>query len=110
MVVGSIPAGGAFPAPLFWVPRFSKKQYKMTTAYACAHCGADLDKGDALAHVTRVYAGDAPRAARAAAAYGWSDANRVHFTRSVIVQPAHEPQYVQCPECKRPDPLGERRV
>ena len=75
-------------------------------AYACVHCGADLDRGDALAHFTRLYAGDVQKARRSASAYGWSESNRVHFTRSVIVQPAHGPQYVQCPECKARDPLG----
>ncbi len=74
-------------------------------AYACAHCGADLDRGDVLEHFTRACAGDTQRAARSASAYGWSESNRVHFTRSVIVQPAHGPQYVQCPECKARDPL-----
>jgi hypothetical protein len=76
------------------------------TAYACVHCGADLDRGDALAHFVRLYAGDVQKATRSASAYGWSESSRVHFTRSVIVQPAHGPQYVRCPDCMAPDPFG----
>jgi hypothetical protein len=68
----------------------------------CAHCGASLDRGDVMEHFLRVYSGDARRAAEAASAYGWSETSRVRFSRSVIVQPETGPQFVQCPECKRP--------
>ena len=75
-------------------------------AYRCRHCGADLDRGDALAHFAQLYPGDVEKATRSASAYGWSETNRVHFTRSVIVQPTNGPQFVRCPDCKAPDPFG----
>jgi hypothetical protein len=71
---------------------------------ACVHCGADLDRGDVLAHFFAAY-GNAQRAAEAASAYGYAEANKVRFTRAATVQPEHGPQFVQCPECKRRDPL-----
>jgi hypothetical protein len=74
----------------------------------CVHCGADLDRGDVLEHYIRAYAGDVRRAAQAASAYGWSETNRVRFTRSVIAQPEHGPQFVQCPECKNTLPTEPR--
>ena len=67
----------------------------------CVHCGASLDKGDVLEHYLRMYPGDLMRATTAASAYGWSETNRVRFSRSVIVQPENGPQFVQCPNCKK---------
>jgi hypothetical protein len=67
----------------------------------CEHCGASLDRGDVMEHYVKAYSGDTRRAAEAASAYGWSEANRIRFSRSVIVQPENGPQFVQCPECTR---------
>jgi hypothetical protein len=67
----------------------------------CVHCGANLDRGDVLEHYLRAYSGDVMRARGSASAYGWSETNRVRFSRSVIVQPETGPQFVQCPECKK---------
>jgi hypothetical protein len=58
-----------------------------------------LDRGDVMEHFF-ARSGDARSATEAASAYGWSETNRVRFSRSVIVQPENGPQFVQCPECK----------
>jgi hypothetical protein len=76
-------------------------------AWACRHCGANLDWGDVLAHFLAAYSGDVQKASSSASAYGWSENTPVHFVRSVIVQPANGPQFVQCPKCKQSEPLGE---
>lgn len=73
--------------------------------YRCRHCGADLDKGDVYEVMLVQYGGDAKRALQAAKAYGWSESKRIHFNRSVIVQPDGRPQWVECPDCKGKDPL-----
>ena len=44
---------------------------------------------------------DVKKALRSAKAYGWTEKNRLHFSRFVIVQPDKDPQYETCPECKK---------
>ena len=73
-------------------------------SYSCRHCSADLDKGDVFEHFMSKY-NDRTKAMQSAAMYGWSDVNRVHFDRSVIVQPENAPQYAICPDCKTQDPF-----
>jgi hypothetical protein len=75
--------------------------------YACRHCRADLDKGDVFEHFMSQY-DDPIKAMESASRYGWSDANKVHFNRSIIVQPENSPQYVICPDCKTKDPFIEQ--
>ena len=72
----------------------------MSPKLECAHCCANLDRGDVLKHFIRAYSGDVASATRAATAYGWSETNRVRFNHAVIVQPENGQQFLQCPECK----------
>lgn len=86
----------------------------MATSYNCRHCGADLDRGDVYdvlykqnqalpAHLRKSDA----EIRKAAATYGWSEKNRLHFTAEVIVQPDRGEQYMECPKCKGLDPLAK---
>ena len=72
--------------------------------YTCQHCRANLDKGDIYEHFLLIYA-DSKKALEAAKGYGWSETTKLHFNRSVIVQPDKDPQYVVCPDCKKKDPF-----
>ena len=72
--------------------------------YHCRHCGVDLDGGDIYEHYLAVE-GDKDRALRAAKTYGWREENRLHFTKSVIVQPDRKPQHEECPACHGVNPL-----
>jgi len=45
---------------------------------------------------------DNRKAMEAALLYGWSETEKKHFNRSIIVQPE---QYTICPDCKKKDPL-----
>ena len=67
--------------------------------YICKHCAANLDGGDIFEHFMLEYR-DHVRALKSAKAYGWTEENRVHFSRFVTVQPDKGPQYEICPECK----------
>lgn len=70
----------------------------------CRHCGADLDGGDIFEQCL-VVEGDKDRALRAAKTYGWTEENKLRFTKVVIVQPDRKPQYEECPACHGVDPL-----
>ena len=72
--------------------------------YHCRHCGADLDGGDIYEHFL-LAEGNPIEALRIAKMYGWSETDKRHFKKSVIVQPEGKPQYVECPECKQKDPF-----
>ena len=77
--------------------------------YICKHCGANLDGGDIFEHFMLEYK-DRVKALATAAAYGWSETNKLHFNRSIIVQPDREPQYEICPDCKKKWPLAATSV
>jgi DNA-directed RNA polymerase subunit RPC12/RpoP len=66
--------------------------------YMCQHCGANLDEGDIFEHFMLQYE-DRVKALEVAKKYGWSETNKIHFNRSVIVQPDRGEQYIICPEC-----------
>ena len=72
--------------------------------YTCQHCGINLDAGDIFEHFMLKYRNHA-KALKAAKEYGWSETNKIHFDKSVIVQPDNEPQYVICPHCKNQSPF-----
>ena len=74
--------------------------------YLCQHCGSNLDNGDIFEHFMSLYK-DARKAMNAAVLYGWSETNKIHFNRSIIVQPDRLPQYTICPDCKKPDPFKQ---
>ena len=48
---------------------------------------------------------DIRKATEVAVLYGWSETEKKHFNRSIIVQPEHSSQYTICPDCKKRDPL-----
>ena len=75
-------------------------------SYSCQHCSANLDKGDVFQHFMSKY-DDRTKSFESASRYGWSDANKVHFNRSVAVQPENSPQYTICPDCKTTDPFKQ---
>ena len=77
--------------------------------YICQHCGANLDEGDVFEHYLQVYSGDKIKALQSARMHGWSEKDKIHFNRSVIVQPDREPQYIICPECKKKDPFSLKK-
>ena len=72
--------------------------------YTCKHCGVNLDDGDIFEHFLVKYM-NYTKALNAAKQYGWSETNKIHFNRSVIVQPDNSPQYVICPHCKNKSPF-----
>lgn len=72
--------------------------------YTCQHCKANLDCVDILEYFLHVYSGDRKKAFSSAQGYGWSETNKIHFNRSVIVQ-NKDSQWTQCPDCKQKEPL-----
>jgi DNA-directed RNA polymerase subunit RPC12/RpoP len=68
-------------------------------SYICKHCGANLDGGDIFEHFMLEYR-DHVRALKSAKAYGWTEKNRLHFSKFVTVQPDKGQQYEICPQCK----------
>jgi hypothetical protein len=72
--------------------------------YICQHCSSNLDKGDIFEHFMSLY-NDNRKAMKAAILYGWSEADKIHFNRSIIVQSEHSSQYTICPDCKKRDPF-----
>jgi len=78
--------------------------------YTCRHCKANLDKGDIFEYYLDFYNLNVKKALEVAATYGWSETNRIHFNRSVIVQPDKGPQYIQCPDCKKTEPFNALKV
>jgi len=102
----------------------------MNYNYTCKHCSADLDEGDIFEHFVLKYgdrtlsyedksSSDNPRtptfvpnsgvlakALYTARLYGWSETNKIHFNRSMVVQPNKGSQYTICPDCGHRDPLS----
>jgi hypothetical protein len=72
--------------------------------YNCQHCGANLDDGDIFECFLLKY-GDPVKARECARGYGWSETNKKHFKRSMIIQCENAPQYTICPDCKQKDPF-----
>lgn len=70
----------------------------------CRHCGTDLDAGDVFERCL-AREGDRDKALRMAKDYGWTETNRLHFTKVVTVQPEGKPQFDTCPECRGVNPL-----
>jgi DNA-directed RNA polymerase subunit RPC12/RpoP len=73
--------------------------------YICQHCRSNLDAGDIYQHFLLTL-GDHKKAIESATAYGWSETDKIHFNRSVIVQPTDSEQYIVCPDCNKRDPFG----
>jgi hypothetical protein len=80
----------------------------MDHIYICKHCGTDLDDGDILEHFLKEYNNDYLKAMDSAKNYGWSETNRIHFDKSVIIQFENSPQCTICPECKRKNPFPRK--
>lgn len=76
--------------------------------YICQHCGANLDEGDILEYFLLEY-GNVLKAREKAAQYGWTETNKKHFNRTVIVQPDRGLQYSICPDCENKDPLPNKK-
>jgi len=72
--------------------------------YICQHCKANLDGGDIYEYFYLQY-NDHVKALQSAKSYGWSETNKVHFNRAIIVQPDKGVQYLICPECNKKSPL-----
>jgi hypothetical protein len=75
--------------------------------YTCQHCSANLDEGDIFEHFLLEY-GDYSKAFETARSYGWTETNKLHFTRSIIVQPDKGLQYTVCPDCNTSCPLPKK--
>jgi len=75
--------------------------------YHCQHCGVDLDAGDVYQVIMEKFCYTPDQALIAARAYGWSETNKIHFLKSIIVQPDREPQYEECPSCKGKWPIKQ---
>jgi len=67
--------------------------------YTCQNCGENLDGGDIFEHFMVKYMNHA-KALESAKGYGWSETNRIHFSKAIIVQPDRGEQYSICPSCK----------
>lgn len=52
--------------------------------YTCQHCNSNLDEYDKL---------EATKARETAMLYGWTKINKLHFNRSITVQPENGLQY-----------------
>ena len=76
--------------------------------YTCQHCDANLDEGDIFEHFLLEYGGDYTKARETAILYGWTEINRLHFDRSIIVQTDNDLQYTICPDCEKKDPLPQK--
>lgn len=72
--------------------------------YTCQHCRADLDEGDILEHFLLEYR-DYTKARETAGLYGWTETNKIHFNRSIIIQRNKGSQYTICPDCNKKYPL-----
>ena len=72
--------------------------------YICQHCGADLDEGDIFEHFFSKYK-EYAKAIETAKLYGWTENDKIHFNRSMIVQSQKRPQYTICPDCNQKDPF-----
>lgn len=72
--------------------------------YACRHCNSNLDDGDIFEYYLSKY-NDHSKALSAASYHGWSETDKRHFTRDIIVQPDRLHQYIICPDCEKENPL-----
>ena len=75
--------------------------------YICQYCKADLDEGDILEYFLLEY-GDYTKARATAGLYGWTETNKTHFARSIIIQTNNDYQYTICPDCEKHDPLPQK--
>jgi DNA-directed RNA polymerase subunit RPC12/RpoP len=75
--------------------------------YICQHCNANLDDGDIFEYFFVKY-NDYEKAIRVATQYGWSENNRIHFNKSIIIQSEYESQYVICPDCGKKEPFSNK--
>lgn len=67
--------------------------------YLCQHCSENLDGGDIYEHFLKSM--NHIEALESAKKYGWSETNKIHFTKAIIVQPDSSPQYSICPKCNQ---------
>ena len=72
--------------------------------YICQHCRANLDGGDIFEYFLVKYM-NRKKALESAKQYGWSETNKLHFNKSIIVQPDTGEQYDICPICKNKYPF-----
>ena len=72
--------------------------------YICQHCHANLDEGDIFEHFFLEY-NNYEKALNEAKQYGWSETNKIHFNRSVIIQSEYCEQFVICPDCENIEPF-----
>ena len=72
--------------------------------YKCQHCGVDLDLGDVFEYFLVEY-NDYAEAIKSARNYGWSETNKIHFNRSIIIQSETCSQYTICPDCNEKEPF-----
>ena len=77
--------------------------YASYASYECRFCKSDLDGGDIFEVFLKQM--DREKALKSAKAYGWSETNKIHFNKAIIVQPDSETQYIICSYCKNKDPL-----
>ena len=66
----------------------------------CPHCKTNLDAGDIFENFLNMF-NDSIKALQYAKSYGWKETDKIHFSRSIIVQPDRDPQYITCPDCKQ---------
>ena len=71
--------------------------------YICQHCHSNLDSGDIYEYFLTQY--DPVKALNYASRYGWSEENKKHFNRSIVIQSRKKPQYTICPDCNEKDPF-----
>ena len=76
--------------------------------YICQHCGTNLDDGDIFEYFFLEY-NDYEVAIKIAKEYGWSETNKIHFNRSVIIQSEYCSQIVICPDCEKSDPFSNKQ-
>lgn len=77
--------------------------------YICQHCRANLDDGDIFEFFLSEYVNYA-KARETARLYGWTETNKKHFTREIIVQSNNNDlQYTICPNCNQKDPLPQKK-
>lgn len=77
--------------------------YASNASYECRFCKSDLDGGDIFEVFLKQM--DREKALKSAKAYGWSETNKIHFNKAIIVQPDRDEQYLICPYCNNKDPL-----
>lgn len=76
----------------------------------CRYCNKDLDGGDVYEYLKMhpLYMDRSDKEIRKfARSYGWTEENRIHFDKSVIIHfdDRYKEQITICPECKGIEPL-----